>query len=216
MLLLSSSDRNVIVPVAFRSCATALLLTSQNIRPSDARIISLWQKPSNENAFFPRGGSEHYELDCRFKLKNVTQFHFLLSSFNSQNFTIHCMQVFTRKLVAGYKISGDIFARGNAGAEMNCADMLVRKVWSADKERAVMYSGQPNVRKCTWRNGVCETHVTPPQASVAITAWNPSPCQEVQCSIDKKYNSSRISKTTSRRRLTTLRHTLRRTEDTPP
>ena len=52
------------------------------------------------------------------------QFPILLSSFYSQNITIHCMQVFLRKLVAGSKISRDIFAHENGGAEVNRADML--------------------------------------------------------------------------------------------
>ena len=124
MLLLSSSDRNLIVAVALHSCATAVLLTSPkypSIRcPCNFSVAEAFQG----KRLLPTGCSEHYELDCRFKLKTVMQFPSLLSRFYSESFTIHCMQVFTRKLVAGSKISGDIFARENAGAEMNSAGML--------------------------------------------------------------------------------------------
>ena len=83
---------------------------------------------------------------------------------------------------------GTLFALEKSGAEMNSAGTL--RVSSADREHAIMYSRQSILRKCTGRNGVYQTHITPQQASVATTAWNPLPCQDIQCSIDKKYNSS--------------------------
>ena len=124
MLLLSSSDRNVIVHVAFHSCATAVLLTSPKYPSIKCPCNFSLEEAFQRKRLLPTGGSEHYGLHCPFKLETVMQFPSLLSSFYSQNFTILCMQVFTRKLVAGSKISGTIFARENAGAEINSADML--------------------------------------------------------------------------------------------
>ena len=106
------------------ACAPAVLLTSPRYPSIRCPCIFSIYRSLPTKTPFPTGGSEHYELDCRFKLKTVMQFPFLLSSFYSQNFTVHCRQVFTRKLVAGSKISGYVFARENACAEMNSADML--------------------------------------------------------------------------------------------
>ena len=110
MHLLSSSDRNVIVPVAFHSCATAVLLTPPKYPSIRFPFIFSVAEAFQRKRLFPTGGSERYELHCWFKLKTFMQFPSLLSSFYSQNFTIHCMQVFARKLVARSKISADILS----------------------------------------------------------------------------------------------------------